>query len=114
MTKEEFINLARTASDRPDLLSKMNQPFSLENVYAHIRTNRIAFGITKEELFSYFTQPTISKDTYISYVSGSKSDEEVLQKIGQPTSSLNRMKYVTDVGNKYNVYTADRKKVYNA
>ena len=114
MTKEEFINLAKESTDRIDMLGKMGQPFSLPNMYKHIRDNRIAFGITKEEFFALFKPSEMSKDTYLSYLSGSKNDYDVSEKMGHERSEINRIKYVMDIGNKLGVTKAERLAVYTS
>jgi hypothetical protein len=112
MTKEEFIQIAKQSSDRADMLERMGYEFSKENVQKYIRFPRIAYGISRQEMFDYFVQPTISKELYLTHVSSSVSEEDLLCKLGYPNSLQNRVKHIVDVGLKYGVPKMDRVHLY--
>jgi PleD family two-component response regulator len=112
MTKEEFISIAQQSSDRVDMLSKMGHKFSNKNIETYIKIPRQAFGIKVKEMFEYFSQPSISKDIYISHLSGSKSKTEVLEKMGYPINEENITKYVVDTGVKFGIHSSQLKAIF--
>ena len=101
MTKEEFINLAKQSTDRVDFLNKMGHSFSRANIVEYIKKPRESFGITVDEMFGYFSTPIMSFENYTNFVSGSANLDEVLIKMGYPTTKENNVKYVLDVGRKH-------------
>lgn len=112
MTKEEFIDLAKQSSDRVDFLNKLGHPFSYSNIIEHIRKPRVSFGISVDELFGYFSSPTMSSENYINFVSGSINMGEVLVKMGYPKTEENTVKYIIDVGRKYGFKKDDIVKMF--
>lgn len=114
MTKEEFINLAEQSTDRVDMLKKMGKTYSEQNIQEYIRNPRIRFGITIDEMFSYFLVPIMSKEIYTQHMSGSISNDDVLQKMGYSKTKENRIKYVIDLGRKHGFTKTDRQKMFQS
>jgi hypothetical protein len=112
MTKEEFISIAQQSSDRADMLSKMGHEFSKKNIETYIKIPRQAFGITVDEMFSYFSEPYTSKEIYLSHVSASKSQSDLFERMGYNESTQNMVKYIIDPGRKFGVTLPAMKEVW--